>query len=82
MKAVKRSLCPELCKDCPIMQKCRECDNCGTCRALTITKLVGLLDSPKMTDCFCLSKMTDNEYNRNNCVLKEIAIYEGRNGNG
>ena len=77
MQAVRRSINSELCKDCPIMKRCKECYDCNNCSAWRINNFLGVIGYAKPNECFCLSKCEVNDRNKTGCALKEVAIFQG-----
>lgn len=72
MKQVKRSLCPHLCKDCPVMEMCKNCYDCANCYADKIHNFFGVVGYAKPNDCYCMHKTQANDRNRETCSLKLI----------
>lgn len=81
MKVVKRSICKELCKDCPVMERCKDCFDCNDCPALKIYNIVCVSGYARPNECFCMRKVEDNEHNKTCCSLKQI-IMKGVGTNG
>ena len=74
MKQTKRSLCPQLCKDCPVMNYCKECYDCATRQADKIFNFFGVCGYAKPNECFCLQKFQVKPINREYCSLRGIVL--------